>query len=142
MSYKASRKRPSRGRGVDVTGRSIGRERFLALPHFMLKCAAWRSLSAIERCLFLEVAARYNGFNNGEIGLGVREAGEAIHVRPQTAGDAFKTLVKTGFLRLARNSAFNIKSRLSREWTVTLFPVGDERQTCDFMRWAPAPDES
>ena len=137
MFAKASRKRLGRGRGVDATGRSIGSERYLRLPHYLLKSAAWQSLDPIARSLFVEVAQRYNGQNNGEIGLGVREAGTALHVRPQTAGRAFDTLVATGFLHIARDSAFNVKSKLSREWTVTLFPRGDNRATNEFMYWRP-----
>lgn len=142
MYPKAGRHRPSRGRGVDATGRSIGGERHLRLPHYMLKSPAWISLDPVARCLFVEVAQRYNGHNNGEIGLGVREAGAALHVRPQTAGRAFDTLRTTGFLRVGRDSAFNMKSRLTREWIVTLFPLGNDRASHDFMRWTPSHSES
>ena len=65
------RRRQSFGRGVDATGRTIKRDRFLQLPHFLLTSEAWKSLNPIERTLFIEVAQRYNGHNNGEIGLGV-----------------------------------------------------------------------
>jgi len=129
MSY-GGRKRAGRRRGDRP-------DRYLALPHYMLNSRAWKSLTAIERALFVEVAQRYNGQNNGEIGLGVREAGEALHIRPQTAGRAFQVLVAKGFLRIGRDSAFNVKSRLAREWIVTLFPFRDEHQRNDFMRWRP-----
>jgi len=118
-------------------GRSIAPERYLRLPHYLLRSPAWHSLDPIARALFIEVAQRYNGYNNGEIGLGVREAGTALHVRPQTAGRAFDTLVAAGFLRLEKDSAFNMKSRLTREWLVTLFPRGQDRATSDFMQWVP-----
>ena len=70
------------------------------------------------------------------IGLGVREAGQALHIRPQTAGRAFQVLIAKGFLRIGRNSAFNVKSKLAREWIVTLFPFRDS-STNDFIRWRP-----
>lgn len=127
---------------MDATGRSIGVDRYLRLPHYMLKSLAWRSLDATARCLFIEVAQRYNGANNGEIGLGVREAGSALHVRPQTAGVAFRRLIETGFLRVSRDSAFNVKSRLTREWTVTLFPTEQAPATHDFMKWSPRSNHS
>jgi hypothetical protein len=142
MSSQVRRRRQSLGRGVDATGRTIKRDRFLQLPHFLLTSEAWKSLNPIERTLFIEVAQRYNGQNNGEIGLGVRAAGEALHVRPQTVGNAFHVLVETGFLKVGRDSAFNVKSRLAREWIVTLFPHGDRLATRDFMRWRPPPAES
>ena len=40
-------------------------ERFVSLPHYMLRSAAWRSLSPVARCIFIELAAIYNGSNNG-----------------------------------------------------------------------------
>jgi len=138
MSYKTANARRVRGR-VDVKGRNVGPARYLGLPHYLLKSAAWRSLRPVERALFVEVAQRYNGGNNGEIVLGVRDAGRALHVRPQTAGLAFDVLVAKGFLRVGRDSAFNVKSRLAREWIVTLFPFRDELQRNDFMRWRDAP---
>lgn len=50
---------------------------------------------------------------------------------------AFKVLVAKGFLRVGRDSAFNVKSRLAREWIVTLFPFRDELNRNEFMRWRP-----
>jgi hypothetical protein len=131
-----SQNRPRRGRRVNAKGRSVGSDRYLRLPHFMLSSAAWRSLEALPRALFIEVAAKYNGFNNGAIGLGIREAGAALHVKRQTAVNAFRVLQDRGFLLLAKESGFDQK-RLAREWVVTLFPVGDERASMDFMRWQP-----
>jgi len=99
-----SRKRRVRGRGVDATGRNIGTDRHLRLPHFLLQSQAWVSLQPNERALFVEVAQRYNGQNNGQIGLGVREAGKALQIRPQTAGLAFDVLLERGFLHIGRTA--------------------------------------
>jgi hypothetical protein len=127
--------RPKRRR-VNAKGRSEGVDRFVMLPHYLLKSAAWRSLKPVERGLYVEVAQRFNGSNNGKIGLGQREAGMALHVRPQTAGRAFDRLVETGFLRMTRDSAFNMKNRLAREWAMTDWDIGDVHAPRDFMRWA------
>jgi len=111
------------------------------LPHYLLKSEAWKSLSAVERALYIEVAQRWDGFNNGQIGLGIREAGRAIHVKHTTAGEAFRVLQERGFLELAQDSSFDQK-RLAREWRVTAFPMGDYQKptappTRDFCRWCP-----
>ena len=53
-------------------------ERFVALRHWMLKSPAWRSLSPVERSLYVELAARYNGQNNGRIHYSVRDAAGAL----------------------------------------------------------------
>jgi len=129
------------GRRVNKTGRSVGVDRFLSLPHYLLKSEAWKSIGPVPRALFIEVAQRWNGFNNGRIGLGVREAGEALHVKHTTAGAAFKVLQDRGFLVLTKDSGFDQK-RLAREWRVTAFPVGDSRAPSsppskEFLRWRP-----
>ena len=102
---------------------------------------AWKSLTPVPRALFVEVAQRWNGFNNGQIGLGIREAGRAIHVKHTTACWAFRVLQERGFLVLTRDSSFDQK-RLAREWRVTAYPMGDYRNptalaTKEFMRWRP-----
>lgn len=131
----ARRKPAGRRRGADATGRSLGGERFVALPHYLLKCAAWRSLPPNGRALFVEVMQRYYPGNNGDIGLGVRDAGAALNIRPQTVGIAFDMLIDRGFLKIGRDSAFSVKSREVRTWCVTLHPVGERLATKDFMRW-------
>jgi hypothetical protein len=131
-------------RRVNQKGRTVGLDRFLQLQHFLLKSEAWKSLSPVERALFIEVAQRWNGFNNGRLGLGIREAGQAIHVKHTTASSAFRVLQERGFLVLTRDSSFDQK-RLAREWRVTAFPMGDYRKptalpTKQFMRWVPPPE--
>ena len=134
-------RKPRRGRRPDATGRSRGTERFVQLTHFMLDSIAWRSLSPTARALFIEVIKRYNGVNNGHIGLGVREAGEALNVKPHTAGLAFWALLECGFLAMAQDSSF-VQKKLAREWRVTCLPMGPRDAptsppTHDYMRWRP-----
>lgn len=128
-------------RRVEKNGRSRGAERHLRLTHFLLHSAAWKSLGPIERALFIETAQRYDGFNNGRIGFGVRDAAAAIHAAPNTVTRAFDVLVERGFLALTKNSSFGQK-HLVREWRVTCFSVGPwdaptARATHDYQRWQP-----
>ena len=128
-----------RGRRVNAKGRSSGDERYLRLTHFMLSSAAWQSLRPVSRALFLELARRYTGFNNGRIGLGWREAAAALHVKPETVGGAFKELEERGFIAMTQDSGFDQK-RLAREWRLTVFPMGDFRSpssppTSDYVHW-------
>lgn len=128
-----SRRRPRRG--VDQKGRTLGRDQFWKLDRWMLHSPAWMALLSVERALYIEVLQRYNGHNNGQIVLGVREAGEALHIKPHTAGRGFDYLVALGFLKVARQSAFSLKTREAREWAVTALAVGDALPTKDFMHW-------
>lgn len=111
-------------------------ERFVRLGHYMLRSPAWKTLSANAKAVYLEIAARYNGRNNGEIGYAVREA-EAIGLPRSVASRALAELQERGFLRVTRASAFNVKTREARLWALTAEPIGDEKATKDFMRWQP-----
>ncbi len=107
----------------------------------MLKSAAWQSLRPVARALFVELSQRYSGFNNGSIGFGVREASQALHIKPQTVSEAFKELIDRGFVVMSQDSGFDQK-RLTREWRITTLPLGDYRAptsppTNDFVRWKP-----
>lgn len=132
-------RRPARR--ADQKGRSKGTDRHLQLQHFLLTSAAWRSLVPVERALFVAVAQRYNGFNNGNIGLGVHDAAAEIHAAANTVTRAFNVLIERGFLERTKDSSFRQK-KIVREWRVTCFSVGawdapSARATHDYQRWQP-----
>jgi hypothetical protein len=132
-------------RKVNATGRTERTERHVRLTHFLLNSAAYGSLGPAPRALLVEVLKRYTGFNNGSIGLGVREAAAALHVKPQTIGRAFKALQDRGFVAMTRGSSFHQK-KLTREWRVTFLPVGDfqsptSRPTHDYVHWRAPPEK-
>jgi hypothetical protein len=111
--------------------------RFVQLHEWMMRSEAWRSLDPLGRALYVELKRRYDGFNNGRIGLGCREAAEDLGVSKDTANRAFGRLQAFGFIRIAKQSGFNVKSRVSTEWTLTEFPDGNtgELAAKDFMKW-------
>lgn len=122
-------------RGKD---RSRGTGKFARLPFYLLESQAWKALEPNARALYLELLHRFNGHNNGSIGLGVREAGESINVKKSTASRAFDTLMELGFIDIAKASSFGQK-RLAREWLLTdLYNdrTGEPARK-DFMRWRP-----
>lgn len=133
MSGKANRK-----------GRSPAGPPFVQLHHYMLKSAAYRALKPGPRALLVEIAARFNGKNNGRIAFGVRDAVAHLNMTDLgTVGAYFKVLEAHGFIRAAKRSGFNMKSpetRTATEWTLTMFPVGTAPATKDFMRWTENPD--
>lgn len=130
-------KRPRRGRRVDATGRSIGPARFLKIEHWILKTPAWRCLPPASRALYVEIAQRYNGSNNGEISLSVREASHLIHVAKDTATKSFHELEEKGFIRRHLCGSFNWKARHATTWILTEHSFLDKAATKEFARWAP-----
>lgn len=136
MSSK-SRSRPQRGRRVDKTGRSIGDGRHVRLYHWLTRSPAWCSLAAQSRAVYLEIAQRFYGVNNGEISLSVREAACLVHVAKDTATKCFHELEAKGFIRRNVCGSFDWKARHATTWILTEHPLGDQNATKDFMRWSP-----
>lgn len=125
--------------------RAKERGRYVRLPEWLLACPAWRSLDGNSRCVYIEMARRYRGpnSNNGKIAFSAREAGDAINASKDTGSRCLDQLIDHGFICVTRNSGFNCKGRVSREWRLTEFPsdvagVSNEA-TKDFMRWAAEP---
>ena len=112
---------------------------FTMVPNWLTNTAAWRDLDPVARALYLELRQRFNGTNNGFIGMGCREAGEALNVGRNVARRAFDSLLRHGFLHVAQGSTFDQK-RLAREWLLT--ELKDDRNghlaSKDFTRWTPS----
>lgn len=116
-----------------------GKPKYLSLESYMVKSDAWRSLMPNDRALYLELKWRFDGFNNGRIGLGVREAADALNIGKNACWASFRTLQEKGFIRVAKASGFNIKSRRSTEWRLTEIKsdINGDLPTMEFMKWRP-----
>lgn len=109
------------------------------LPRYLLECPSWRSLSAQARALYVHIAVRYNGRNNGCIAFSVRDAAAECRLAKDTAARAFAELVEKGFLELAQPGAFSFKTRHAAEWRLTALPCDRTGAPASkaFMRWRP-----
>ena len=114
-----------------------GKSKFLMLEGFMMRSAAWRALTPNERAAYIELKWRYDGLNNGRIGLGCRELAAALHSSRDTAVRALAGLQEKGFTFKAKASGFSVKTRTATEWRLTEYNcnVTGELATKDFMRW-------
>lgn len=117
------------------TGRS--KDRFAMVRHDMVKSPAYCSLSPVARAIWIEILCRYNGQNNGEIPLSCREAKRLVGISKNTASKAFQELQDKGFIRIAHDSNFNLKTRLARRWTLTHLSVDRTLPTNDWRAWEP-----
>lgn len=116
-------------------------EKFVNLPHWVMKTEAYRSMKPGPRALLFEIIMRFNGSNNGSIGLGHREAMHALDVvSPNAVAGYFKELLTRGFIRQCKSSGFNIKDttqRTSSEYALAWLPVGNGRANPSFKDWKP-----
>lgn len=103
--------------------------------------AAWKSLDAVARAIYIEIAARYVGIgsNNGRIPYSVREAAASLRIGKTTAGCALERLQERGFIVAMKKGAFSLKTRHASEWRLTEFPcdLTHDMPSKEFTRWTP-----
>lgn len=126
---------------VNKTGRNNGESRHVRLYHWIMDTIAWRSLTAVDRAIYVEMAARYAGLgsNNGRLPYSVREAAKSLSIGKTTAGRALERLQMRGFIVPMKKGAFSLKLKHATEWRLTEFPcdVTNAPASKEFMRWTP-----
>lgn len=135
MGYRRPNKKPN------ATGRS-DTSRFVRLDHRIWSSSAYRALSPNARSLLIELAALYNGTNNGSLYLSVRDAAACMGVVDLTAANrAFDELVSVRLIELTGEGYFRVKaSETSRArcWRLTwLYGPGRKAASWDFGEPAP-----
>jgi DNA-binding MarR family transcriptional regulator len=91
-------------------------DRFVALRYLALKSDAWKSLPVGARALYIEIAQRYNGSDNGRITYAVREAVQSLRISQGTASHLLHTLEERGFIvctSAARSASRRRRTRAS-----------------------------
>lgn len=101
------------------TGRSTKSPPFVRIPNRVFDSASYRSLSCVDRAVLAEIIRRYNGSNNGFIGLGVREGAVAVNANKDTVNKSLATLKAVGLIQCGQAGSFNYKVRHSAEWRLT-----------------------
>lgn len=134
----------SKGRAHNQTGRSTREARHVRLYHWLMETAAWKSLGPTERALYVELARRYIGTNNGRIILSVRDAATELRLGHSTVQRALQALQDRGFIVVVRKGHFWGQVRTATEWRLTEFncDVTGALATKEFTRWQPEKQNS
>lgn len=127
---------------VDATGRSKSGQKHIRLYEWELNCPAYQALSVYGRAALVELRRRFNGSNNGNIVLSVRQAAAALGCHRDTASKALDDCVATGWVKRNTRAGFNWKSGIATTWYLTNEKVGDVAATKDYMRWQPGKKQS
>jgi hypothetical protein len=113
---------------------------------YVLKSPAWLTLSCQAKCLLIELLALYNGTNNGELYLSVRDAAKLLCVGLRQASAAFAELEDRGFIRATRKGSRTRRGevRLATCWRLTEYDddLTGRQPTKEFMTWRPPADAS
>lgn len=120
---------------ANATGRSKRADRYFTVEHFAMNTVSWRALRPLSRALYFEIKKLYNGYNNGQLFLSVRNAGKLLGVHKDTASKAFRDLEAKGYIRAKTRSSFDYKMRKATCWILTEYKLGDELPTKDFAKW-------
>ena len=99
------------------TGRTKGKGQFVPIPYPMAKSLAWRSLSGPAAKIFIELRARYNGRNNGDLSLSYGEAAGLLHLGKTTVKRAYDELTEKGFI--VKTSKGHWYGRKAATWATT-----------------------
>ena len=95
-------------------------ERFVMFRYWLLDSPAWRSLPCNARALYMQIARRYNGRNNGRISYSVRQASQELNIGKTAAVGAFQALQDRGFIVCTKKGAFSWKTVCeASEWRLT-----------------------
>lgn len=118
----------------------FGSERYLKLRYWLLRSPAWQSLPGRARALYIDIAMRYNGSNNGRISYSVREGAAALHVTKDSIGRTLKLLQERGFIVCTKVAYFTVKTtREASEWRLTEYDddLTHQHAAKSFMSWQP-----
>ena len=96
-------------------GRSNGHS-FLRLPHYVITSPQWRALSGNAIKFLVELAAAYNGKNNGDLAFTRGQAMERGWRSGATRDRAAEEAVEAGFALVTRHGSRGVCNLYSITW--------------------------
>ena len=121
--------------------------RFAAIYFWEMDLDAYRHLSVYGRALLLEFRRKYNGSNNGDIAMSVRDAARLLGCGKNTAFTALRELEEKGWTRPTQTGSFYWKAeaggrkhRAATTFRITNQPIGlgtDTSATKEYVKWRP-----
>lgn len=120
-------------------------ETFVQFPKYMQDSSGYKSL--VLKCagalaIYIDLAMRYNGVNNGEISYAVREGKTNLGINPNTVGKYLKALERYGFIRTTQKGSFDLKKRHASTYELTMWDViGKHKAKKSFMTYKTTEEE-
>ena len=121
-----------KGRRADKTGRSEDVQ-FWTVSYSFAKSDAFRRLPGPALKVFMELRARFNGFNNGKITLSLDEAARLLGLSKTTALRAFGDLEARGFIKLRVKGQWY--GRKASQWILTICSLEGLPATNEWKQW-------
>ncbi|WP_316857860.1 helix-turn-helix domain-containing protein [uncultured Cohaesibacter sp.] len=113
-------------------GRSNREGQYWLLPYSMARHPQFRSLSGSALKVLVELHCRFNGSNNGNLTLSLREICDLLGMGKETARRAYEELEQKGFIQ--KTQAGHFYGRRATEWAVTDEKLNDNNATRDWQK--------
>ena len=78
---------------------------------------------------------RFNGINNGDISMSVREGSQLINYSKESISKFFKELQDKGFIKVNQRGSFKYKKRHASTWYLTMEEDKQGNKTRCFKHW-------
>lgn len=121
----------------DAKGRSTHDTQHYRLHGWIARTAAWRALDGNEKAIYVDMALRYRGTNNGQIAYSVREGAACARVGKTKGAKCLRRLQELGFIAISEPAAFSWKKGVSVRWRLTEFrcDLTGNLPSKEFARW-------
>ena len=126
-------KRDSKGNTISKGGG------FFALQHHMMRSAAWQSLTPQEVAIFIRVAFRFNGKNNGRLAISARDAAKEAKISKTTASKSLRSLCDKGLLKVVTPGGYSTNGGKASEYELTCVPLAKGKAASrEYQNWKPS----
>jgi len=118
-------------------------QQFVQLINSFRQEPAWLALSFGARCLYIELKALYNTYNNGRIACSVRLAAKLMGCADSTAARNFRELQDKGFIVEMQRGYLGPEGRGQASlWRLTELGYNGDRSTKEYRNWQPEKTKS
>lgn len=119
-------------------GRESKKDRFVALPFILIDSQAWQHLTSADKSVFITLKRRFNGVNNGNISLSVREIIACNKMSINTASKSLKHLQQKGFITLKQYGYFG--THTASTWKLNTDKCDGYSPSNEWKQWKPGDD--
>ena len=109
--------------------------RYVGYDYELLETEAFRHVGGGAFKLLTVLRKRFNGINNGDISMSVREGSQLINYSKETISKFFKELQDKGFIKVNQRGSFKYKKRHASTWYLTMEEDKQGNKTRCFKHW-------
>ena len=110
-------------------------KRYVGYDYELLETEAFSCLGGGAFKLLTVLRKRFNGINNGDISMSVREGSQLINYSKESISKFFKELEDKGFIKINQRGSFKYKKRHASTWYLTMEDDQQGNKPRTFKHW-------